>query len=334
MSKTSLQALYIYLSLEEETEFNRSLYGPLTETFERLSICIVTDQRRVLQTANPSQVVSNRGKGENYLVFCSSFDLGLVAQRLKDLLSTDNFDIVVLESDPLSFALGVELQRILHSWVTLTQVTEVVGDKVFCVRSQGKRSSVFPLSPHQIQLWQRARYTKQSTVSLSQLERLEILEVQEALDHDLCYHVDTAEATFASNSNRENLSEDDVVLVVGAGVKDSEGVGVAATVCKTLDIGLGATRVVTDRGWLPYSYQVGTTGTTIAPKIYLAFGVSGAIQHLGGVEMPQYSIAINVDTAAPIFEACSYVIRASAKETLVELAKLLNDEQSFTPDSN
>ncbi len=334
MSKTSLHALYVYVALQDDDEINRSLYDSLTETYAKLSICIVTDHRWDVVQATSSQTTVDGFKYANYLLFCRSIDLKAVAQTLKDLLDTIEFDVVVLESDPLSFALGVELQRILNSWVVLTQVTEVIGERVVCVRKQGQQSEVFAARPHQLQLWQRTRHANSGIVSLSELEPLVVIDLQEAPGKTLSYQVDPSNDFTKGNSHLETLSDEEVVLVVGAGVKDSEGVDLAATVCATLGIGLGATRVVTDRGWLPYSHQVGTTGTTIAPKVYIAFGVSGAIQHLGGVEMPQHSIAVNVDAAAPIFGACSYVIQASAKETLGELELLLMEIRSSTRKSD
>ncbi len=318
------RVLYVYPLLQND-EIDGSLYVQLRETYEQLSLCIFGDVGRTKEQIANQEVHSQGREPQNYLLSCAILDLKVIATTLKHLVEKHEFDIVIFDGDPLSLALEVELQRQLISWTVLTQVTEVVGEKVFCVRDQGRMSEVFPLGFHQIQIWQRASYLKREATAVCELGPLVFMDLQGLPDQDLRYHVDRTPVTLESGTEIQSLGDREVVLVVGAGVEDVQGVALAASICQELNIGLGATRVVTDRGWLPYSHQVGTTGTAIAPKVYMAFGTSGAIQHLGGVDMPPYSIAVNTDAAAPIFRSCNYTFKASAKETLQEIQRLINE---------
>jgi electron transfer flavoprotein alpha subunit len=86
---------------------------------------------------------------------------------------------------------------------------------------------------------------------------------------------------------------------------------------------MGATRVVTDRGWVPHERQIGTTGVVVDPDLYLAFGVSGAVQHTSGLGNPTHIISVNTDPHCPMMQLSDLAIVADANETLVALEALL-----------
>lgn len=120
----------------------------------------------------------------------------------------------------------------------------------------------------------------------------------------------------------QGLEEASVVVTGGRGV-GKEGFGLVREVADLLGGQVGATRVAVDEGWVGNEIQVGQTGKIVAPKLYVAVGVSGAIQHIAGMRESDIVVAINKDAEAPIFDVADYGIIADWKTVLEELkAKL------------
>ncbi len=97
------------------------------------------------------------------------------------------------------------------------------------------------------------------------------------------------------------IQDADIVVAVGRGFKRGENVALASKLADVLGGAVGASREAVDRGWAPYSWQVGLSGKTVSPKLYIAVGVSGAVQHLAGMQTSETIVAINNDSEAPIF---------------------------------
>jgi electron transfer flavoprotein alpha subunit len=93
---------------------------------------------------------------------------------------------------------------------------------------------------------------------------------------------------------------------VGRGIKEKDNLPIVEDLAQALGAELAASRPICDNGWLPMERQVGSSGQTVAPKLYLAVGISGAIQHLVGMKASKTVIAINKDENAPIFEVADY----------------------------
>jgi electron transfer flavoprotein alpha subunit len=117
-----------------------------------------------------------------------------------------------------------------------------------------------------------------------------------------------ADEPFQEAKQAVDLSQAERIVAVGRGIKAQEHVALAEKLAAAMDAQLAASRPICDSGWLPMERQVGSSGQTVAPKLYVALGISGAIQHVVGMKGARTIVAINKDGDAPIFEVADYGI--------------------------
>ena len=117
------------------------------------------------------------------------------------------------------------------------------------------------------------------------------------------------------------LTEAEIVISGGRGMKGPENYVILEDMGAVIGAAVGASRAAVDAGWRPHRFQIGQTGRTISPKLYLGFGVSGAIQHLAGMRTSKVIVAVNKDPEAPIFKIADYGIVADLFEVVPELTK-------------
>ncbi len=130
-----------------------------------------------------------------------------------------------------------------------------------------------------------------------------------------------AEPPFRESAEGVDLTAANIIVAVGRGIKEKENLGLIENLAKALGGEVAASRPVCDNGWLPMDRQVGSSGQTVAPRLYVAVGISGAIQHLVGMRGSRTVVAINKDPEAPIFEIADYGITGDLFEVVPALVE-------------
>ena len=150
----------------------------------------------------------------------------------------------------------------------------------------------------------------------------EIIKIDPPAD---CLASRTEHLAFIPEEGEHHLDDAEVVVTVGKGIKKADNMRVGEELADALDAALGASREVIDRGWLTYPHQVGLSGKTVTPQLYVALGVSGAIQHLAGMQTAETIIAVNNDPEAQIFQVADIAIVGDLFEIAPALTKRLEE---------
>ena len=138
----------------------------------------------------------------------------------------------------------------------------------------------------------------------------------------------------AEESSGPSIEDADVIVAGGRGLGSPENFTLAEELAKALGGAVGATRAVVDAGWYPYSAQIGQTGKTVSPKLYVALGISGAIQHKVGMQSSGTIVAINKDANAPIFEFSDLGVVGDVHEIVPKLTELVRARKAMSRPSN
>jgi electron transfer flavoprotein alpha subunit len=260
------------------------------------------------------QALEGLGARHGTVVETGNFAPGSLAGQLAPLIDDD---IVVVPASPDGRDLAPRLARRLGRTL-LAGAIEVRPDRVQLVRHGGRSLEiVHPVAPFVATLTVGVR-----TVPTEATARCEVTEA--VADEGSATDVAVVEVLGAEASTVD-LAEADRIVCGGAGLDHVERFDELGVVAQALGASVGGTRVITDRGWLSHSRQIGTTGAVVAPRLYLAFGISGAVQHTAGLGNPDHIVSVNTDPHCPMMQRADLAIVADANAVVAELAACLGD---------
>lgn len=231
---------------------------------------------------------------------CGEYNPDLHKKLILEAVQKENPDYIVF----LHSSYGWDLAPRVAASIKAAQISEVIaladgGFEVGCCNAKMRRT-VKPSTAKTVLTIQAGAFTAQQPGGTPQIQRLTA--------------EGSASLTFVGYEPAEakdiDLSRAEIIVTAGRGIGKKDNVPIIAALAKALGGELGASRPVVDAGWVEHSHQVGTTGQTVSPKLYMACGVSGAIQHLAGMKKSDFIVAINKDKEAPIGEVADVLVVA------------------------
>jgi electron transfer flavoprotein alpha subunit len=299
-----MSGILVY-ALHYEGEFNKNSLGAVSEG-ARLASQLGTECHAIVvgdPAGLPDDLVSTLGAYGATKVFRAEGPEGLaqpVVDAMSQVVKSGGHDYVLFGGGLLGFEIGAGIAARLDAGVCM-EVTEVVVQ-------DGKLVARRPiLQDSQVS---DVHYRSDVGVIIGRLNAFEIAEAGSGTatveDVQVDYAPHSLKATMVQRGEQRgadvNIEDADILVAGGRGLGKAEGFEALEQLAGSLGGAVAATRAVVDAGWYPYAAQIGQTGKTVAPKLYLAAGISGAIQHKVGMQSSENIVAINKDSNAPIFE--------------------------------
>lgn len=238
-----------------------------------------------------AQIINENAESSNYIIFSDTFNSKSIAPRLSAKLAAGLVSNVITHLDDPKNPI---FKRQSFSSKAIESVKLKSEKAIICIK------------PNSFDL-------KESSVDC------EIKENSLSLENDLSVSGKDV------NKGKISLSEAEVIVSAGRGLKGPENWKMIEELADTLGAATACSKPVSDIGWRPHSEHVGQTGKAVAPNLYIAIGISGAIQHLAGVNSSKVMVAINTDPEAPFFKAADYGVIGDAFEVVPKLIQELKN---------
>ncbi len=310
--------------LHKDGEFNKNSLGAVSEA-AKLAGEIGGDAAAIVVGDGPDltdDLLKTLGKYGASKVYRAKAPEGLaqpVVDAISQVVESGGYSYVLFGGGLLGFEVGAGVGARLNGGVTM-EVTEVkVQDgKLVAVRPILQDSAVVDVD-----------YAGEPGVIIGRLNAFEIAEngSGDATVEDVDVNLSdwSTKASMVQRGEQRgadvNIEDADILVAGGRGLGKAEGFELCESLAEALGGAVAATRAVVDAGWYPYAAQIGQTGKTVAPKLYLAAGISGAIQHKVGMQGSENIVAINKDQNAPIFEFSDLGIVGDLNKILPKLTE-------------
>jgi electron transfer flavoprotein alpha subunit len=299
-----MSALLVY-ALHYEGEFNKNSLGAVSEG-AKLAGELGGDCAAVVVGDGDDltdELCASLGRYGASKVYRARAPEGLaqpVVDAMAKVIQDDGYRYALFGGGLLGFEIGAGLTARLNAGVTM---------EVTAVRAQdGKLVAERPILQDSAVV--EVGYTGEPGIIIGRLNAFDVAEEgegsAEVVDVDVQLEEHSTKAVMVNRGEQRgadvNIEDAEILVAGGRGLGKAEGFELAEALAEALGGAVAATRAVVDAGWYPYAAQIGQTGKTVAPKLYLAAGISGAIQHKVGMQASEHIVAINKDPNAPIFE--------------------------------
>ena len=296
---------------------------------QELSVILIgpelSDTVRLLEEYGPDNIVLVTGEGtQHYLTEIHSDSIASLVEKKRPSVilfpaTYDGRDTAARLAAKLQVGLAADCTEVhVDETGRFVQVRPAFGGNLMATINQPTaRPQLATLRPHIIK---PAKPTKRIT---PRIERIPAVPLSSR------YQKTVLETVRDVADESGNLDEAEVVIGVGRGLGTKDKLSMVNQLARLMDAAVGGSRGVVDAGWLPHNQQIGLTGRVISPKLYLALGVSGAVQHLVGVRTAKEIVAVNIDPEAPIFKVATFGIVGDMFKVVPLLIKELESRTSM-----
>jgi electron transfer flavoprotein alpha subunit len=316
-----MAGILVYALHDDEGEFNKNSLGALSEA-AKLAGELGAEAAAVVVGDVADDAAAGLGAyGVKRVYRCKEAPEGL-AQPIVDVMAkvmTDNdFSYALFGGGLLGFEIGAGLTARLNAGVTMevTQVN-VQGGKLVAERPILQDSQIADVG-----------YVSEPGIIIGRLNAFDANETggtAEVEDVQVELSEWSTKATMVTRGEQRgadvNIEDAEILVGGGRGLGKKENFELAEQLAESMGGAVAATRAVVDAGWYPYAAQIGQTGKTVAPNLYLALGISGAIQHKVGMQSSENILAVNKDPNAPIFEFCDLGVVGDLHKILPKLTE-------------
>jgi electron transfer flavoprotein alpha subunit len=315
--------ILVYALHDDEGVFNKNSQGAISEAAKLASETGGTASAVVVGDVSDDAAAGLGKFGASKVYRCKEAPEGL-AQPIVDVMAkviTDNsIGYALFGGGLLGFEIGAGLTARLGAGVTMeVTAVKVDGDKLVAERPVLQDSAIVDVG-----------YVSEPGIIIGRLNAFDIKEgdgTAEVEDVEVELSEFSTRATMVTRGEARgedvNIEDADILVGGGRGLGEKDNFKLAEDLANSMGGAVAATRAVVDAGWYPYSTQIGQTGKTVAPKLYLAVGISGAIQHKVGMQSSENILAINKDQNAPIFEFADLGVVGDLHKILPKLTEAI-----------
>ena len=317
-----MAGILVYALHDDEGNFNKNSLGAISEAASLASELGTEAAALVVGEVADDACAGLGSYGAKRVFRAKSVPEGLaqpIVDAMAKVISDEDFSYALFGGGLLGFEIGAGLTARLNAGVTMEVTAVKVADgKLVAERPVLQDSAVVDVG-----------YVGEPGIIIGRLNAFDTKEdgdgSAEVVDVDVELSEWSTKARMRQRGEQRgedvNIEDADILVGGGRGLGEADNFKLAEELAEAMGGAVAATRAVVDAGWYPYAAQIGQTGKTVAPKLYLAAGISGAIQHKVGMQSSENIVAINKDQNAPIFEFCDLGIVGDLHKILPKLTE-------------